>query len=191
MKKIILLLLFIFGVHAAGAKTHVVEVVNFEYVPDELSIEVGDTVHFQWIEGVHPTESKDGAWETFPMNKESTDYFLVLDQPGSYDYICTLHESLGMVGTIVVQGPSSVEELSADEMISIYPNPATEVLYLNYNLSLIDEISVYNLLGKPLLSFSPLNGTQSIDVSGLPNGPYYLVLKSGNDILKSKKFIKR
>jgi plastocyanin len=54
-------LLFFFFLSISGlsfAQTaHVVEVRNFVFVPETLSIAVGDTVVWQWIEGTHTTTS--------------------------------------------------------------------------------------------------------------------------------------
>lgn len=58
-------------------------------------------------------------------------------------------------------------------MIIVYPNPAANTLFIETNEPLI-EIAITDLAGKQV--FSILNPTQqSIDVSGLPAGIYYLL----------------
>jgi plastocyanin len=86
------------------------------FEPAELTIATGTTVNFVWDSNMHnvvPTSQPDGAnWggegeqgTTFDSGHE---YSHTFDTTGTYEYVCTPHESAGMVGSIEV-----VEELQS------------------------------------------------------------------------------
>ncbi|MBP1987017.1 plastocyanin/azurin family copper-binding protein [Halolamina salifodinae] len=88
------------------------------FEPDDLTIETGTTVNFVWDSNMHNvvprSQPEDANWEgegepgtTFDAGHEYSHTFEV---PGTYDYVCTPHESAGMTGSIEV-----VEELSTPE----------------------------------------------------------------------------
>ena len=88
------------------------------FEPAELTIAVGTTVNFVWDSNMHnvvPRSQPDGAnWggegeqgTTFDAGHE---YSHTFDTTGTYEYVCTPHESAGMIGSIEV-----VEELSTPE----------------------------------------------------------------------------
>ena len=79
----------------------------------------------------------------------------------------------------------SVPDLKSMHGISIYPNPASGILHLDYSFP-INEISIYGLAGNLILTSK--NKTE-VDVSSLEPGMYYLLLRSNSGI-QSQKFIK-
>ncbi|QKY18871.1 halocyanin [Halolamina sp. CBA1230] len=83
---------------------------NLTFAPEELTIETGTTVRWVWDSDNHnvvPQSQPDGAnWEgegepgtTFNAGHE---YSHTFNTTGTYDYVCTPHESAGMVGAIEV-----------------------------------------------------------------------------------------
>jgi plastocyanin len=119
MKKIyqitLLLLSFAFA-PAAFATVHVVSALNFFYSPSSITINTGDTVRFQWVAGSHPTSSTSGDWASFvffPLNASQPVFDLVFNNPGTYNYQCDFHVSLGMIGTVVVVGSPACSTASA------------------------------------------------------------------------------
>lgn len=93
---------------------HIVKMVGYTYKPAELTVNPGDTVRFVQ-EGTmpHNVEFKGlpegidlGAAAMGPyLIKVGDTYDLVIGEEfsaGSYDYICTPHETLDMKGTIQV-----------------------------------------------------------------------------------------
>lgn len=88
---------------------HDVSVRNFQFVPANLTIQQGDIVRWNWVEGMHTTTSgthtgtPDGLWDA-PLTISNTVFQRTFnDAPGSYTYFCTFHVGGGMVGTITVQ----------------------------------------------------------------------------------------
>ena len=98
--------------------TQTVHVFNFEYSInpvggpiEDATINVGDTIHWQWDSGAHSVTSVGGSVETYDSGilfpPDSFDY--TFTQQGVFTYYCTLHgfdngdgTAVGMAGTITV-----------------------------------------------------------------------------------------
>lgn len=82
----------------------------------------------------------------------------------------------------------------ANKNISVYPIPANgDVLFIsNKNkISGAAELSIYDVQGKMItqLNTTIIEGENSIDISNLSNGTYYLTLKMGN-VFSTHKFVR-
>jgi plastocyanin len=82
---------------AAVADTVTVTLQNLFFDPAEIVILPGDTVDWQNIEGFHDTTSDDGLWG-FPPMDAPWDFQLEFDQPGDFQYYCTVHGAPGGIG---------------------------------------------------------------------------------------------
>lgn len=69
---------------------------------------------------------------------------------------------------------------------SMYPNPAKDNLTINFNGDL--DVVILNVTGQKVLSRS-INGQETINISPLTNGLYFVKLSAGKDVI-TKKFIK-
>lgn len=76
----------------------------------------------------------------------------------------------------------SIQEDSESEDIgfNVYPNPATDVLNVFWNIDKTAIIYLYNLKGKLLMSESMYQNVQ-INISAYASGPYLLRLIEGNN----------
>lgn len=107
----ILSLLAVVYLTADGQTSHAVSVSSYVFSPGELTIVGGDTVIWTNYEGSH---NVNGKQSTFPSNPESFGndvgtgwvFSHVFTMPGTYDYRCDPHSSLGMVGKVIVEEPS-------------------------------------------------------------------------------------
>ena len=81
----------------------------------------------------------------------------------------------------------SVENNFLKNKISVYPNPASDLLHLKSDL-VIDGASISDLSGRMI--FTIKNTINSIDVSNLQSGVYILELRSNNQKI-AQKFIKK
>lgn len=77
------------------------------------------------------------------------------------------------------------EEVKSD--LAVYPNPAKDFIYIRSSNLKINQIYIFDLSGKLLLT--TLTPTKSIQIDHLPSGVYIISIKS-NDEIKSFKFIK-
>ena len=89
-----------------------------------------------------------------------------------------------------------VQETTAQETIKLFPNPANDILNLNYDLTnqfiSTDKIDfiVSDLSGKELIRKTiPANQLQmQISVSGLATGMYFCRIETENEMVYSRKF---
>jgi len=72
------------------------------------------------------------------------------------------------------------------QMISIYPNPAHDMLFVS-GLKTNTSLSILNVEGKTVLRQN-WNEGEGISIKGLSNGIYFMNWKDGNQI-RSMKFI--
>jgi len=89
--------------HAGGGKVHEVEIKAFKFIPQEITINAGETVrwvnnekrqyHSVWFESLGEEEA-----ETFFPDEN---YERTFDKPGTYRYRCGPHEE--MTGVIHVK----------------------------------------------------------------------------------------
>lgn len=204
MKKIILSLILIscFLTLNSYAVTRVISVQNFSFSPTPLSATVGDTIKWQWISGSHTTTSTNiplaaSSWDS-PLNSSSTTFIYVLLIPGTYNYKCTPHESMGMTGIINAQ-PNSINQIesvvNSFELKQNYPNPFNPVTKINFSIpkSGFVKINIYDETGKLIKSIvnETLNqGLYSVDFDGsnLSSGIYFYKMET-TDFTDIKKMV--
>jgi uncharacterized repeat protein (TIGR01451 family) len=81
----------------------------------------------------------------------------------------------------------------SNNLFSMYPNPAKHsvTVSLNQDSGIISAISVYDMLGKAILVNKPSGAlaSETIDVSGISAGIYFLEVTTGNNMKTTKKLI--
>lgn len=119
------LIFFLLVITNAFAEIHDVTVGaggNLVFAPNDLTINVGDTVRWTWAFSFHSTTSTtvqngcnpSGIWDSGIKNMGDT-FDFTFDSVGNFPYKCTPHCSMGMTGIIRVSSFS----------ISCSPNPVT------------------------------------------------------------------
>ena len=137
MKKISTLLIALFLVcNLSDQSSYTVNSGNFYYTPQILTVNLGDTVHWLNDGGFHNVNfdinAMTGASYNNPVSFVSTPtndvemYSHVFTVAGSYEYDCSVgsHAANGMVGTIIVNSSSNLEDL----------NVSNKILSKTYNL---------------------------------------------------------
>ena len=164
MKKLhmfVLVLIISFG----WSITHQVDMVDFAFVPDTLTITHGDSVLWinQSVLTFHTTTSGDtgvpnGIWDSRQMAPGDSVVFHFVNVD-NYPYYCTPHWQLGMIG-LIISAPADIEE--KDSNISIdhqanqnYPNPFSSFTNITYQLQKPGRvvIRIYDATGQPIRSF--------------------------------------
>ncbi len=92
-----------------------------------------------------------------------------------------VYSDASKIGTLAVK-----EYVNTDKQLVIYPNPASDKVYIKGEK--VSEAEIYLMEGRKLNI--TLNGDQSINVSHLPKGVYLLKLKIKNEITTKKLNIK-
>ncbi len=123
------------------------------FAPDELTIELGDTVLWVWEYGYHNVESFHGLFNSGQPTNPPNTYQVVFDQAfldnavsnglrgTSFDYFCSPHLHVGMVGNITVKLPTGplleVSNLVAGEVTTVSVSNCTpgKPIGLAYSLS--------------------------------------------------------
>ena len=110
----------------------------------------------------------------------------------------------GCTGKIVKETPKEIEALveedlqkfSPEDVISYYPNPVREELYLKWELKEdknVSSIVVYSLNGQTLNTYhkDKRSNTQNISFQSYPTGVYMVALVYTNGDQKTIKIIKQ
>ena len=92
--------------------THIVEVKDFEFVPKDLQVAVGDTVRWVWTGQIAHTSTSDATsgplfWNSGLQSTGAT-FDLVVTEEGIHPYYCIPHGGpggVGMSGTLVATAP--------------------------------------------------------------------------------------
>ena len=86
-----------------------------------------------------------------------------------------------------VLSPNSLEnatELNAK--IAVYPNPATDKIYINSNGLPITSIQLIDLSGRIIYSSNVVTANRNIEVSGFARGLYFVKIQSENNVITKK-----
>jgi hypothetical protein len=89
-----------------------------------------------------------------------------------------------------------LEKFFPEDVISYYPNPVREELFLKWELTndvFVKGLQVYNFNGQILKSYSQSErgNTQTIPFQGYPSGVYLIILEYNNGDQKTIKIIKQ
>ena len=75
--------------------------------------------------------------------------------------------------------------------ISLYPNPANDVLNIALQGTKVNEVVVIDIYGKTVARTVVTEGNNTLDVSALPAGMYFVQLRSDNTVKATQKIVKR
>lgn len=95
---------------------------------------------------------------------------------------------------IVRSTSSSISEPLENSAIALYPNPATDILHVEVNQEMVGastQIQILDVFGRLVKQEPVRGGNVATDVSNLDSGLYFIRLISGNEIIVTKKFVKR
>src|ERR1035437_2485391 len=86
-----------------------VGVTNYTYLPDPITINVNDTIQWNWITVFHSTTSDTvGLWESGVHNPPFS-YSVMFTNAGTFPYNCSVHVvRQNMRGTVTVQAGANV-----------------------------------------------------------------------------------
>jgi len=108
-------MIFVACVFSAGnsfAIKHIINVQNFSFSPSNITdVEVGDTIMWVWVSGTHTTTSTTiplgaTAWNS-PITSAVPSFEYKVTIAGVYNYKCTPHASMGMVGAFTATAPAA------------------------------------------------------------------------------------
>lgn len=134
---------------ANAQTTHNVDLAGFSFTPADLTINLGDTVEWTWVSGLHNVVSTDGLFSSGSPVLPPMSFSITFDQafldsaPANgnvYNYQCDVHVALGMVGKVTVTTPNpvlTVNNLVAGSTASLVVSGATPNRPVGYAYSLV------------------------------------------------------
>ncbi len=171
----------------AKATVFLIEVENFEFEPEVVTVNVGDTIIWFWEEGFHTTTSTLIPSEATPWDAEissSSPFFqYVVTFPGSYDYVCSPHASMGMVGHFTANGTTDIPVIPATSELDFqsYVNGNDLIITTSFPQS-TQEAKLLNLNGQVLKGLKQAalneNNILSFDIANVPKGIYLVEIAS-------------
>lgn len=191
--------------NSATATIWTVTVQNISFDPSNLTIQQGDTVKWQWINGSHTTTSgdpcvADAIWNATISSANPT-FQREFSSAGSFPYFCVPHCGSGMTASLTVElstgvfdDPSSENLPRSFALDQNYPNPFNAGTVISYVLARNGHttLQVFDVLGRTVATLvdemQPM-GRQRLfwdgrDERGLPvaSGVYFYRLTAGRDI---------
>lgn len=191
MKKIILFLFTSSFSLAIFSQVHLIRQEGLSFNPNEIQVNVGDTIRWEWTGGSHTTTSLDipeGAevWDN-PLNSENQFYEYKVLIEGVYSFKCTPHQAMGMTGSFTVVLPLTSNNISVSSF-SIYPNPANDIIFIDTEKH--SSISIYNISGQKIQDMD-LSENTSVNIEQLNSGIYFVKVttpdESVSDIVRIVK----
>ncbi|MBR1774247.1 MAG: choice-of-anchor J domain-containing protein [Bacteroidales bacterium] len=111
---------------------------------------------------------------------------------GTYYDTLTASNGCDSVITLILSVKSGIDDITNNNEIIIYPNPAKDFVVIK-NIECSTEyitINIYNTQGKLILSeIKPKATTYTINTTSLPEGVYYVNILSDNQIISRKLII--
>ena len=86
----------------------------------------------------------------------------------------------------------SATEFQKENVFTMYPNPAKDVVNLDYNLTDTNAtVSIYDVTGRLIheVALDSVSGTRELNVSGYPTGVYLVLVKQGAAVVSSSKLV--
>jgi plastocyanin len=196
MKRIYYLTLafFLLTSGAANAKTVSITFGNYFFSPQNVTVSVGDVIQWSGNTG-HTVTSQTipaGAATFNKSDPNQTTFSYTVTVPGTYNYVCTFHTSLGMTGsfTAVAAGVENPQETNM-MMDPIYPNPAMDEAMVHFTLENPAHVTlkIYNSTGTLVQTSTNENMSAGfhmlmIDTKQLASGSYQYVLQADDAVLR-------
>ena len=104
-----------------------------------------------------------------------------------FNYYGTYGAEMWIDNINIAANTVGIEEETAENAVSIYPNPASTML--NVHAENFDNVQIINFLGQVVYSSNVTENDFQINVSNLSNGVYFIRLNGENTV--TKKFVKR
>ena len=161
--------------------------INRVYTITELLSDYLGVVSFSYEESeLNGISESDLVLEVQDANGVWTDVLPTIDQANNtltYDFTELI--SFTTVTASSVNATLSVDPIKINDFVKVYPNPATDYLFIKSNLNY--QSTLYNVAGQRVMQ----SNAKTLNVVDLPSGVYLLQLKSENNSISTFKIIKK
>jgi len=185
MVRIFIVMLTMLMATAAVATTHTVTQSGLSFVPDDLSVSVGDTVQWNWSAGSHTVTNGTGLADPdvgqlfdSSLNSANPTVTYVFNEVGVVPYFCRPHLNFGMTGAVTVEAVSAVDDVPTGPrpaLLQNVPNPFNPQTVIAFDLpsATIVKLTVHDLAGRRVRTL--------LDGAVLPAGAHDAVWNGRND----------
>jgi len=77
-----------------------------------------------------------------------------------------------------------------NDLASVYPNPATDKLTLDFADKQIEFVRITDALGRTMANYNNVSGLITVDISNYASGVYFVIVRNGNKY-QSQKIVKK
>jgi plastocyanin len=194
-------LLFLVPAQQMFATIHFVAVANFNFTPDNIQdVKIGDTIRWVWEGGSHTTTSTTipaGAamWDS-PINSVTTSFDYVPVVAGLYNYKCTPHAAMGMLGSFTVLDVTGMDVPSALRSVVLYPNPFVDKVSVKMESAQAVEcrLTIRDISGRVIMQMpvrvEPGTNVRSIEMDFLNPGIYFFEFTTSSGDVMIRKMIR-
>lgn len=161
--------------------------INRVYTMTEVLSDYLGIVSFSYEESeLNGISESDLVLEVQDANGVWTDVLPTIDQANNtltYDFTELINFTT--VTASSVNATLSVDPIKINDFVKVYPNPATDYLFIKSNLNY--QSTLYNVAGQRVMQ----SNAKTLNVVDLPSGVYLLQLKSENNSISTFKIIKK
>ena len=184
----------------ALATTYTVTQQGLTFSPNQLTVEVGDIVLFQWTSGNHTTTSASvppgaATWDALLTSSMQTFEYTVTVE-GIYGYVCTPHALAGMVGGFMAVLPSSAKTQVQANFTMSAGTSANGNLFVTLENAMTDmaTVTLVDITGRNAMTLhhgaiSDATFTIRQDVAVLQRGIYFVRFDEGARVVTRKVLI--
>jgi PKD repeat protein len=168
-------------------------IADFATLDDITEIEEGETVSFenQTTTYDHQTTFSWYFEGGTPMQSSQENPVILFNKAGSYSVQLKAKNDGGESiekkekYITVTPKPEAINEHDAADGITIYPNPTDGKLTIENGQLTIENVEIFDLMGKNVFQLSTFNSQLStqIDISHLPVGVYFVKIKTETDVI--------
>lgn len=185
------LLIALLSTSLQAQTTHTLVATDFQFTPDLLTIEVGDSINLFLGAGHSFTQVSATTWnlgQGYPtlgldigVFPQATEHMLAPQTPDTLYYVCVPHVNMGMKGRIVILPSTIGMDESALSNAPLYPNPVVDRLRIPGAIAF--RARLYDPMGRMALD-APVRGG-FVDVRGIASGQYLVhVLNAQGGLLQ-------
>lgn len=148
------------------------------------------------VQETNPEEMTAGNPMLFSGHYMADNYTTVLSQEQSVTFElwnAANPDEKFVINVIFKYSLDDVAEVSAQNVISAYPTPATSVINFDYNVNGNAMVVIYNMMGQEVMrsDLNGMSGKLSMNVSDLNSGVYFYSLVINGKTEKSNKIVIR
>ena len=146
--------------------------------------------NFTWLAPVAVMEDIEG-FERYSANIPSGAKYIAIQatEIGEFQYWFWMYPNYILIDNITITEGNGIENFSEDN-VSIYPNPANNVVNVNA-ASNINTVEIFNMMGQKVAAFDANDTNVQISTTALNNGMYMMRITTENGVSNQKFTVAR